>query len=408
MNKNIKKNKFIEFFLFYNIVFLIIEKTRPISDNVYNELLFINSYFLLIVIFLESIKGTGNKKIIHRFCIPIYVFVFYCIVSVFWSEYFTESLFAVMKLINSILVILLCFNTYINSLYVIKNSFNFVAVLNILYLIAFPEKAIYETGEWQGLFLAKNAFASFLLLTFMINTLYYFKYNVKKITYIFGSIILFILILKAQSIAVVFLFILFICINFYLFSLNKINNFILRASVTLLSISVLTVLTTLIYKNIPLIFEYFGKDIQSLTGRDIIWDTVLNYAFETPFIGKGYGGVWITHGYLNTVLYRYMEEFQVTSAHNTFIDIFVNVGLIGLGLFLIILIIFFFNSLKALVFHKDHVYIVILIIMLIQNSTETRIVFSAPIYWFFFVYIYLDLKLKLFKNSLNQKMGTAE
>lgn len=402
MNINIKKINLTDIFLFYNLTFLIIEKTRLLGPTSYLVLLIINSY-IVILFLLVQFKNSSKK--IHKFNIPIYIFVFYCTISVFWSEYTFESLYAVMKLIYPILVILLSFINKKDSLIIIKNSLNFVILINILYIILFPENAIYKTGEWQGIYLAKNTFASFIVLTFLFNAFYYLRNRTKKGVHIFWSIILFILALKAQSIAALSLIALFLMMNIYLYFVNKIKNSNLKLSFIFISVGGFVVFYYFFDKYIPLIFEYFGKDVYELTGRDIIWSTVINYSLESPYFGKGYGGVWAENGYLNTLIFQYMDGFNVYSAHNTFLDIFINVGLIGLGLFLIIILIFLYSALQAFIKMKQFVYLTIFIVLIVQNFTETRIVLYTPIYWYYFVYFYIEVKMKLSEENPNKEKG---
>ncbi len=76
--------------------------------------------------------------------------------------------------------------------------------------------------------------------------------------------------------------------------------------------------------------EALGKDI-SLTGRDDIWSRVLIEAREHPVIGGGYGAFWLGPGGPSDWIHQelYWIPYQ---AHNGYIDIFNELGFVGLGL----------------------------------------------------------------------------
>lgn len=81
--------------------------------------------------------------------------------------------------------------------------------------------------------------------------------------------------------------------------------------------------------------EYFANFIQtvlhrdaSLTGRTVIWTTAISAFVKSPLIGNG------------VVVYypSIFSDWSTTQAHNTFLNILVNGGVIGAGIFLLIFI----------------------------------------------------------------------
>ncbi len=76
--------------------------------------------------------------------------------------------------------------------------------------------------------------------------------------------------------------------------------------------------------------EALGKDI-SLTGRDDIWSRVLREAWEHPVFGGGYGAFWLGPGGPSDWIHQelYWIPYQ---AHNGYIDIFNELGFVGLTL----------------------------------------------------------------------------
>lgn len=379
-------------YLYFNIVLLFLEKTRLINENLYLLLIGINSILLLFLLFysIEKLKNLGSTSLLS-----IILFVLYCIISIGWSDYVKESSIEALKLCNIVLVLLFILTNESHSLKVIKSAMNIGVIVNLIFIILFPQYAIDITGEWKGIYYAKNTLASYLLLTFMINT-YYYKVE-KKYTFFYfvWSIILFYLIVRADSVAVIFLFVGFILINLFLFLLLKIKNIKLKIATFFILVGSVVLLIFPVYYLLNSLLTYLGKDITRLTGRDVIWDAVIQYSLKSPIVGHGYGGVWIENGYLNSLLFRYMEGFSVFAAHNSFLDIFVNVGLVGVTIFLFIVGVFFINSLKLYFKSNEYIYISLFIITIVQNLTETRLILYIPIYLFIFLYLTLSVTIKL-------------
>ena len=70
-----------------------------------------------------------------------------------------------------------------------------------------------------------------------------------------------------------------------------------------------------------------GRD-QTFTGRTEIWQAILPVAWRSPIIGVGYGEFWIKPPI------SYNLSIMVNEAHNGFLDIFTELGLVGLAIFI--------------------------------------------------------------------------
>ena len=70
----------------------------------------------------------------------------------------------------------------------------------------------------------------------------------------------------------------------------------------------------------------------TLSGRVPLWDELLQYAGDRPLHGYGYDAFW-TPGNMEDILKT--QEWTMTSAHNVFLEITLQIGLIGLALALV-------------------------------------------------------------------------
>ena len=76
------------------------------------------------------------------------------------------------------------------------------------------------------------------------------------------------------------------------------------------------------------LFAAAGRD-ESMSGRDDLWMQVFNQGLKTPFFGSGYGSFWY-EGRGREIT----GTWNPRQSHNAYIDVFVDLGLIGVILVL--------------------------------------------------------------------------
>lgn len=134
--------------------------------------------------------------------------------------------------------------------------------------------------------------------------------------------------------------------------------------------------------------NFFGVEIP-LTGRATIWSFSIHSIFTDGnyILGYGYDGFW---GTSNSVMYKWgMGDFEANDSHNGFIDLFLQVGWVGLLFFLGILVCCLykflgFNKSK----HKNELYflVMVLIFFTLFNLTESTLLKSTNFMQFIFSY----------------------
>jgi len=109
----------------------------------------------------------------------------------------------------------------------------------------------------------------------------------------------------------------------------------------------------------------FGR-AESLTGRSDIWAALIPYAMQKPLLGYGYGGFWT-----NTMV----EIFHVNHSHNGYMEIILNIGVLGLLLFGIFLISCNRKAQREMTRDYDWgcFFICFLLMSLVHNITECSI-----------------------------------
>jgi len=144
------------------------------------------------------------------------------------------------------------------------------------------------------------------------------------------------------------------------------------------------------------ILDLMGKD-PTLTGRTGVWEIAIERAMERPLLGYGYRAYWTPE---NKKRLKPTEDWSdsIGHAHNTYIDLMVELGFLGIVAFLFIFSILIFRMAQRLMEHRDVINIwsiSCISFIMIRGTTESTILQHADINWIYFVYffaLYTSLK----------------
>ncbi len=95
----------------------------------------------------------------------------------------------------------------------------------------------------------------------------------------------------------------------------------------------------------PLVLEALGRDA-SLTGRDQIWQFTLDRWEQRPWLGYGFRAFWTADYNRGLIASNFWAKYD--QSHNGYLQILLDLGLVGLGLFLTWLISVLARSLRLL------------------------------------------------------------
>jgi O-antigen ligase len=122
------------------------------------------------------------------------------------------------------------------------------------------------------------------------------------------------------------------------------------------------------------VFDLLGRSPDA-SGRFYIWERVLNLISEKPMLGWGWTGYWIpgVEPWEGLVVINSVPMYQ---AHNAYLDVWLQLGLIGLALFVLTLTQGFIRAWRVAVRHTSPLYLYPLFILLAvlgQSLTESRL-----------------------------------
>lgn len=122
------------------------------------------------------------------------------------------------------------------------------------------------------------------------------------------------------------------------------------------------------------LFDLLGKSPDA-SGRFYIWETVLSLIQEKPLLGWGWTGYWIpgVEPWDGLVVINSVPMYQ---AHNAYLDVWLQLGLVGLALFVWMVAQGFIRSWRVAVRHTSPLYLYPLFALLAilgQSLTESRL-----------------------------------
>jgi O-antigen ligase len=247
-------------------------------------------------------------------------------------------------------------------------------------------------GDWRGLTAHKNNLGQFGVILTVLSLMIYQnqKDNVKKylaLVFILLSIVITLGTYSSTSYTALFIFLLLSLIIYLIkgiFENTGVSNF-LSIVLVLSSISVFAIVFYLYPQITDSIQGIFGKS-ETFYDRGKLWQTMLWRISEHPILGCGFQGFWVITSHKVQLIYNTFLWLPI-QAHNGYLDIINEVGIVGFLLFVIIVIRFIIISVRD---KKLDLWTWLVILPLIINITESTFFRSGQITFIFFMISYLS------------------
>lgn len=191
----------------------------------------------------------------------------------------------------------------------------------------------------------------------------------------------------------------------YIFMLTR----VFRDKISPVTLAIMVTFPFFIMFIITLIFSdffiYHGYDF---TGRVMIWDFVILVTEKHLFTGYGFASFWnMGEEGVNYLQGGSYYEFirNINQAHNSYLDIYVFSGLIGILIFLIYLVSFFkkLSRLDITGGRLDYFYLVLFCFSVTHSLMESTLFRGSNLIWVLFLFIYFTL---IFRKK-NEKSTTS-
>jgi exopolysaccharide production protein ExoQ len=353
-----------------------------------------NFYLLLLCVGLIVLyKRKARISFDYRTNIWIYLFYVYALVSVSWSNYPDVSLKRWIKLAGEMIMVLVI-QTEDNNQEAVDHVFRRCAILLIplsVFLVKYKRTigVYYDfTGasiSWRGVCEHKNGLG--LLCAFMGIYLVWRllkKWPNLRAMSLDGLLLLLTLYLfrgarSATSYVVFTMGVLVLVIE----ALFKGDTKKLRAAliISLVLVLVLQALSIIVLGQpvTSLIFSATGRD-STYTGRAPLWRELIKIGGQRPFLGAGYGSFWM--GNLTHNLWDQFE-WRPTNGHNGYIDIFVDLGLVGLIILILLIVRAYKRITTGLRSNRDisGLFLAFFVMILFHNVTESSLAKPTSFLW---------------------------
>jgi exopolysaccharide production protein ExoQ len=276
------------------------------------------------------------------------IFLAFSVTSLFWSVERTATFYEIILLVCSTFIasyIALRFNS--EGVIDILTWFAAISTLMSLAIVFFvPEIGTMlrpgHAGSWRGLFWHRNHTGSMMaffnmvfLLRFLTDPILGDKNLDRRKRFIFGIfyILTAIHVFGSQSATGKIIF----------FSLNLLSFVVLvwmkwrskiKAWHYYAAFAAFAGLVYLVAANLEIVFQLLNRD-PSMTGRTSMWpDLLYNTYLARPLLGHGFATIWTQESFRILIQHRWGWGYQPYFADNGYIDILLNLGAVGLAIFL--------------------------------------------------------------------------
>ncbi len=299
------------------------DATYPLINHVFS-IIYIITFLLLCLRWKKVIPVIFNNKL-------VWLLLLLATTSIFWSAIPDLTKTRVVALIGTMM-----FSLYLASRYTLKEqlqliawTFGTIVILSLLFCVILPkygQMGGVHAGAWRGIYNHKNVLGKMIIFSIMAFGLLSLEVKRQRwIIFSFLSASVGLLILSKSSSPLLNLLIL-LAILFALHIMRWKYTLMIPALLGLSSIGF--IFYALITENANQVVGSFGKDL-TLTGRTNFWPLVLDKIWENPILGYGFGAFW--RGLEGPSAYIWnASSFKTPNAHNGYLDLLLELGLVGL------------------------------------------------------------------------------
>jgi exopolysaccharide production protein ExoQ len=209
-----------------------------------------------------------------------------------------------------------------------------ILVISVLISVALPQYGVDIAGAWRGLFNHKNRLSRGALLL-LPPALILPARGFQRLTRALYILLALACIGLSQSRTgwIVTAAYLGFFLSLRLFARFKKKDMV---SILLVLVGCFGYILWIVIDNFAMLTRLMGKD-PTMSGRTQIWSAILDSGLKQPLLGFGYGAFW--RGQNGESLNIFLQTgFALWQGHNAFLDIWLDLGLVGLSLFLLTLV----------------------------------------------------------------------
>jgi len=350
------------------------------------------SSYLLAALALVSRVHLCREALVR--CWPLLGLLVFATLSLVWSDD---------RLITFLRLCALC-GTTLSGLYLgerltvlgqarlVMSILTWAAVLSLAACIFMPSIGIMTgelQGNWQGIFGHKNQLGLNMAIGFGLSMLLFLA--TRRMRYILTAVLCLILILLSRSATgLVCAFAQGFALSFGWPLLKAWPCF--RSTKRFLILAILGGVIAWTVSQYSALVDLLGRD-EGLTGRTQMWSLVGVMIAEKPILGYGYGAFWRGYEGPSGLIWDAMGV-EIFYSHNGFLDVCLDMGLVGTGLFVVGYMISVGRAVSRAMRlrHLSYMWpILFLIFFFTANLTEGSILRANALPWILYTALYYRL-----------------
>ena len=358
-----------------------------------NLFILIINIFLIIICYKQVLQLVKKEKL-------LWILMAIALFSVFWSVAPSLSIRRFFVLFNATLS-----GIYLAARYTIKEQINLLfwtlttaTIVSFLVIMGLPELGImseetHHPGAWQGIFLHKNALGLMMVLSALVSFLEA-KTNPRYFYIALIVLSLSILLLIGSTSKNSLVIFGFFCLTIAIYQLCQWFYKYNRPAFTI-TIFITIFITIILFLNTEVILELMGRN-STLTGRTGLWEALLDKIWVRPWLGYGYGAFWQSTSKEYLDVWREID-WKAHHGHNGFLDLWLELGLLGLSVFTLNFIYNSFCAIKKLWSNQKPELLFsvsYLLFLLLANLAESSLLGQKSL-WL----LYVNITLSIYKNN---------
>lgn len=268
------------------------------------------------------------------------------------------------------------------------------AVLSVVFALLLPNFGLETSGDhiglWRGIYHQKNVLGRYMSLGGVVFLLLGLSVRRHRwVCWLFFLLSIALLLLSGSKNALVSLLVAWVLIPPAAAMRLPVS---LKLPLLFLFLIFGSGIATLIFADLEGVFGLLGKDA-TLTGRTDLWPSLLEMWQEQPILGYGYSGFWA--GWDGPSAEIWKEFFwHPRHAHNGFLQVLLELGVVGVGLFMLRFIAAFPTAIAWVRSTKqaaDLWPLIYLPFMFLSNIAESVVLAQNNIFWILYVALLCSL-----------------
>jgi O-antigen ligase len=284
------------------------------------------------------------------------------------------------------IIVISTFGMYFGTRYSIQQQARMIATalgialaLSAVFIVALPTYGVdvrWNAGAWRGVFIQKNVFARNVVLAILTWLCLKPRGGVRLAIKCSGLFLAGILLAGSQSVGSYFSALVLVPASSIYGVIRRHRN--LLKAMMLAGITGLVFLATLGRVYLLAAIASAGRN-WTLTGRLPLWSVLRFRISQRPWLGFGFSAFWPTEGWSVWTIIGWTPS----KAHNGYLDLLLDVGLVGLAVFVLSTTVVLFRAIKVARLGPPEIRwpVVIIGAMLFYNFFETDLLQHNCLSW---------------------------